>query len=67
MTLVALSPAISIPGALAALLTGRLNSRIPATLLIAVGGLIPAITSGLNRFGDTESGPQEAGQPVSSG
>jgi len=45
--------AISIPGALAALLTGRLHSRVPATLLIAVGGLIPAITSGLNRFGDT--------------
>lgn len=43
----------SIPGALAALLTGRLNSRVPATLLIAVGGLIPSVTSGLNRFGDT--------------
>ena len=45
--------AVSIPGAVAALLTGRLNSRVPATLLIAVGGLIPSITSGLNRFGDT--------------
>jgi hypothetical protein len=43
----------SIPGAVAALVTGRLNSRVPATLLIALGGLIPAITSGLNRFGDT--------------
>jgi hypothetical protein len=43
----------SLPGALAALLTGRLNSRVPATILIAVGALIPAITSGLNRFGDT--------------
>ncbi len=43
----------SIPGALLALFTGRLNSRVPATLLIAVGGLIPAITSGSNRFGDT--------------
>jgi len=43
----------SLPGALAALLRGRLNSRVPATLLIALGGLIPAITSGLNRFGET--------------
>ena len=45
--------AVSIPGTVAALVTGRLHSRVPATLLIAVGGLIPAITSGLNRFGDT--------------
>jgi hypothetical protein len=44
---------VSLPGALAALVTGRLHSRVPATLLIALGGLIPAITSGLNRFGDT--------------
>jgi hypothetical protein len=43
----------SIPGAVADLFAGRLNNRVPATLLIALGGLIPAITSGLNRFGDT--------------
>jgi hypothetical protein len=43
----------SLPGALVALVRGQLNSRVPATLLIAVGGIIPAITSGLNRFGDT--------------
>ncbi|MEO8625528.1 MAG: hypothetical protein ABI452_02405 [Candidatus Limnocylindrales bacterium] len=43
----------SVPGALAALLGRRLNSRVPATILIAIGGIIPAITSGLNRFGDT--------------
>ena len=43
----------SLPGTVAALFAGRLHSRVPATLLIAVGGLIPAITSGLNRFGDT--------------
>jgi MFS family permease len=43
----------SLPGAMAALVRGKLNSRVPATLLIAVGGIIPAITSGLNRFGDT--------------
>ena len=27
--------------------------RVPATILIAIGAIIPAITSGLNRFGDT--------------
>lgn len=50
---VPLNLVVSLPGALVALLRGRLNSRVPATLLIAIGGLIPAITSGLNRFGDT--------------
>ncbi len=50
---ICLNLAVSIPGTVAALVTGRLHSRVPATLLIAVGGLIPAITSGLNRFGDT--------------
>ena len=43
----------SLPGAVIALLTGRLNSRVPATILIAIGGFIPAITSGANRFGAT--------------
>ena len=43
----------SLPGALVALFRGRLHSRVPATLLIAIGGLIPAITSGANRFGAT--------------
>lgn len=43
----------SLPGAVVALVTGRLNSRVPATILIAIGGIIPAITSGLNRFGNT--------------
>ncbi len=50
---IVLNLAVSVPGAVAALLTGRLNSRVPATLLIAIGGLIPSITSGLNRFGNT--------------
>lgn len=45
--------AASLPGAAAALVHGRLNSRVPATILIAIGGIIPAITSGLNRFGVT--------------
>ena len=43
----------SLPGAIVALVSGRLNSRVPATILIAIGGLIPAITSGANRFGET--------------
>jgi hypothetical protein len=45
--------AASLPGAAAALFSGRIHSRVPATLLIALGGLIPAITSGLDRFGST--------------
>ncbi len=43
----------SLPGAIDALARGRLNSRVPATILIAIGGLIPAFTSGANRFGAT--------------
>ncbi len=43
----------SIPAAVGLLVRGRLNSRVPATILIALGGLIPAITSGANRFGAT--------------
>lgn len=44
----------SLPGALKALFTGRINSRVPATLLIAIGAFIPAVTDSLNRFGSTE-------------
>jgi hypothetical protein len=44
----------SLPGATRALLTGRINSRVPATLLIALGAFIPALTDSLNRFGSTE-------------
>ncbi len=44
---------VSLPAAIVALVTGRLNSRVPATILIAVGGFIPALTSGANRFGAT--------------
>ena len=43
----------SLPLAAAALARGQLHSRVPATLLIALGGFIPGITSGLNRFGIT--------------
>lgn len=50
---IAVNLVASVPGAGRDLLTGRLNSRVPATILIAIGGFIPAITSGLNRFGAT--------------
>ena len=45
----------SLPGAVTALLQGKLNSRVPATILIAIGALIPGVTSSLNRFGVTWS------------
>lgn len=45
----------SLPGAATALMRGKLNSRVPATLLIALGAFIPGVTSGLNRFGVTWS------------
>ena len=34
--------------------TGRIHSRVPATILIAIGAFIPTITDSLNRFGSTE-------------
>jgi hypothetical protein len=45
----------SVPAATRALTQGKLNSRVPATLLIALGSFIPGLTSGLNRFGITWS------------
>jgi hypothetical protein len=45
----------SLPAAVAALFAGKLNSRVPATILIALGAFIPGLTSGLNRFGVTWS------------
>ena len=45
----------SLPGAWTAFRAGTLHSRVPATLLIALGGFIPGWTSGLNRFGITWS------------
>jgi hypothetical protein len=44
----------SLPGAVRALFRGELNSRVPATILIAIGAFIPAVTDSLNRFGSTE-------------
>jgi hypothetical protein len=52
---VAVNLVASLPGAFVALVSGRLHSRVPATILIALGGLIPAITSGANRFGATSA------------
>ena len=52
---VALNFVVSLPAATSALLQGKLNSRVPATLLIAAGAFIPGVTSGLNRFGVTWS------------
>ncbi|MEP7082367.1 MAG: hypothetical protein ABI841_05255 [Chloroflexota bacterium] len=45
--------AASLPTAWRAFRNGTLNSRVPATILIALGGFIPGWTSGLNRFGIT--------------
>lgn len=45
----------SLPGAISALFQNRLNSRVPATLLIAIGAFIPGTTSSLDRFGVTWS------------
>jgi hypothetical protein len=50
---IAINLVASLPGALRALMTGSINSRVPATILIAIGAIIPAVTSGLNRFGAT--------------
>jgi len=44
----------SIPGTIRAIATGRIHSRVPATILIAVGAFIPTLTDSLNRFGATE-------------
>ena len=44
----------SLPVALKALLTGKIHSRVPATLLIALGAFILAMADGLSRFGSTE-------------
>ena len=44
----------SLPLAARALVTGRIHSRVPATILIAIGAFIPTVTDSLNRFGATE-------------
>src|SRR5439155_14369308 len=49
----------SLPGAVSALIQGKLNSRVPATILIAVGALVPGGRSGWNRSG--VPGPSSSG------
>jgi hypothetical protein len=44
----------SLPGAARALLAGKLHSRVPATILIALGAFFPTLTDSLNRAGSTE-------------
>jgi len=44
----------SLPGTVRALASGRIHSRVPATILIAIGAFIPTITDSLNRFGSTQ-------------
>ena len=44
----------SLPGALRELFAGRLHSRVPATLLIALGAFFPTLTDSLNRAGSTQ-------------
>ena len=44
---------VSLPGAIRALFAGRLHSRVPATILIAIGGLLASGGDALNRFGVT--------------
>jgi len=51
---IAVNLVASLPGTLRALATGTIHSRVPATILIAVGAFIPTITDSLNRFGSTE-------------
>jgi len=45
--------AASVPGAIRALVAGRLHSRVPATILIALGGFLASGGDALNRFGIT--------------
>ena len=43
----------SLPATWRALRSAELNSRVPATMLIALGGFFPSIADGLTRFGIT--------------
>lgn len=51
---IAVNLVASLPSATRELLAGRLHSRVPATILIAVGAFFPTITDSLNRAGATE-------------
>jgi hypothetical protein len=52
---IAINLVASIPDALVALARGQLHSRVPSTILIALGGFFPSLTGGLARFGMTET------------
>jgi len=43
----------SLPGAIVALFTGRIHSRVPATLLIGIGGIVVSSADALSRLGST--------------
>jgi hypothetical protein len=43
----------SLPGAFRALVAGRIHSRVPATILIALGGIVAGTGDTLSRFGVT--------------
>jgi hypothetical protein len=45
---------LSLPGAVRALVTGRIHSRVPATMLIAAGGLAAGAGDLLSRLGSTD-------------
>jgi hypothetical protein len=49
---IAVNLVASLPEAARALLAGRLHSRVPATILIAIGAFIPTVTDSASRFGD---------------
>ena len=44
----------SLPGTVRALLAGKLHSRVPATILIAIGAFVATLGDTLSRFGMTE-------------
>jgi hypothetical protein len=44
----------SLPGAVRALFAGKLHSRVPATILIAIGAIVATLGDTLSRFGMTE-------------
>jgi hypothetical protein len=52
---IAVNLVASVPGAVVALSRGELHSRVPSTILLAVGGFVPSLTGSLARFGMTEA------------
>lgn len=45
---------VSLPATIVALFTGKIHSRVPATLLIAIGAIVISSTDALSRLGSTE-------------